>query len=156
MRLIAFSALIILVLDRLSKLYVLEVLTLDVLKRVEVVPPYLNFVMAWNKGVNFGLGGNDSEFTRWFLVGLALVICIGLLVWGLRTQGVKVPLSIGLVVGGALGNVWDRIQYGAVADFLNMSCCGINNPFSFNVADVAIFLGAVGLIMFAGKTENKA
>ena len=45
-------------------------------------------------------------------------------------------------VGGALGNAWDRLQYGAVADFLNMSCCGIDNPYAFNIADVAIFAGA--------------
>ena len=48
----------------------------------------------------------------------------------------------GIVIGGAMGNAWDRLQYGAVADFLNMSCCGINNPFAFNIADVAIFAGA--------------
>lgn len=49
-----------------------------------------------------------------------------------------------------MGNVIDRVAYGAVADFLNMSCCGIENPFSFNVADVAIFLGAIGLVLLTG------
>ena len=63
---------------------------------------------------------------------------------------------IGLVVGGALGNVMDRILYGAVADFLNMSCCGIRNPYAFNVADIAIFVGAVGLLIFGEKLHNKA
>ena len=48
----------------------------------------------------------------------------------------------GVVIGGALGNAWDRLQYGAVADFMNMSCCGIDNPYAFNIADVAIFAGA--------------
>ena len=55
--------------------------------------------------------------------------------------------GVGLIVGGALGNVWDRLQYGAVADFINMSCCGIRNPFAFNVADAAIFAGAAVLIL---------
>jgi signal peptidase II len=60
-------------------------------------------------------------------------------------------ISAGLLVGGALGNVIDRFIYGAVADFLNMSCCGIENPFSFNVADVAVFAGAIGLVIFTNK-----
>ena len=55
-------------------------------------------------------------------------------------------IFIGLVIGGALGNVFDRLYHGAVVDFLNMSCCGINNPFSFNIADVWVFAGAFGLI----------
>ena len=66
------------------------------------------------------------------------------------------PLSLSLILGGALGNVVDRLVYGAVADFLNMSCCGIENPYAFNVADIAIFAGAIGLILFTGKTGGKA
>jgi signal peptidase II len=54
------------------------------------------------------------------------------------------------LIGGAIGNVIDRIAYGAVADFLNMSCCGIENPYAFNVADIAIFAGALGLVLFTG------
>ena len=61
----------------------------------------------------------------------------------------------GVLVGGAIGNVVDRIIYGAVADFLNMSCCGIDNPFAFNVADVAIFVGAVGLVLTTGDGKKK-
>jgi len=62
-------------------------------------------------------------------------------------------ISGGLLIGGALGNVIDRVIYGAVADFLNMSCCGISNPFSFNVADVAVFAGAIGIILFTGQKK---
>ena len=58
-------------------------------------------------------------------------------------------LSGGLLVGGAIGNAVDRVLYGAVADFLNMSCCGIRNPYAFNVADISIFIGAIGLVFFA-------
>jgi signal peptidase II len=54
----------------------------------------------------------------------------------------------GLLIGGALGNAYDRIRYGAVVDFLNMSCCGIQNPYAFNVADIFIFVGAIGLAIF--------
>jgi len=65
-------------------------------------------------------------------------------------------MAAGLLVGGALGNVVDRIAYGAVADFINMSLPGWNNPFSFNIADVAIFLGALGLVLFTGKEKHPA
>jgi signal peptidase II len=85
-------------------------------------------------------------------------------VWWMRREvgNWKAELSGGLLVGGALGNVIDRILYGAVADFLNMSCCGIENPYAFNVADIAIFVGALGLVIFAkgdapgGKTKGSA
>ena len=56
-----------------------------------------------------------------------------------------------MLIGGALGNVVDRVLYGAVADFLNMSCCGINNPYAFNVADIAIFIGAAALILLPAE-----
>ena len=59
-----------------------------------------------------------------------------------------------MIIGGALGNVWDRLQYGAVADFINMSCCGIRNPFAFNVADAAIFAGAALLLLSSRDHER--
>ena len=59
-------------------------------------------------------------------------------------------VSAGLLIGGALGNVVDRLLYGAVADFLNMSCCGLSNPYAFNIADIAVFIGAFGLVVYAG------
>lgn len=154
MRVLGFTALITIILDRLSKLYAVDYLQLDLHDKIEILPPYLNFVMAWNRGINFGIGSSDSDITRWALIGIALVICVGLLVWGMRASGTLVFTSIGLVIGGALGNVWDRIQYGAVADFLNMSCCGIHNPYAFNVADVAIFAGALGLILFSDPKKD--
>ena len=61
-----------------------------------------------------------------------------------------------MIVGGALANALDRVIYGAVADFLNMSCCGIQNPFTFNIADIFIFAGAFGLVFFADETKKPA
>jgi len=58
------------------------------------------------------------------------------------------------LVGGALGNVIDRLIYGAVADFINMSCCGINNPYAFNIADIAVFIGAFGMVIFSNDKKN--
>ena len=96
--------------------------------------------MAWNRGVNFGLF-QSGDAGRWILIALSLIICGWIIRW-LRQDHDRhiVQLCGGLLVGGALGNVIDRLIYGAVADFLNMSCCGIDNPFAFNLADVAIFL----------------
>lgn len=129
---------------------------LDLARRgvIEVVPPFLTFRMAWNDGINFGLLGGGLA-TRWVLIGVALAIAAWISVWMWRARPRPlVQLSAGLLVGGALGNVVDRLAYGAVADFLNMSCCGIDNPYAFNVADISIFAGALGLALFAGKEKT--
>jgi signal peptidase II len=65
-------------------------------------------------------------------------------------------MAAAFLIGGAAGNVIDRLLYGAVADFLNMSCCGIDNPYAFNVADVAIFVGAVGLVLFTNFASGES
>jgi len=104
---------------------------------------------------------------RWGLIALALAISVWVWLWIARErqsgggQGALARAAAGLLIGGALGNVVDRLAYGAVADFLNMSCCGIENPYAFNLADVAIFVGAVGLVLFApdppgGRTRRAA
>lgn len=140
-----------LLLDQLSKQYVVEWLNLKTLGVMEVFPPYLNFHMAYNTGINFGL----LSTSRWLLIALALVISAWV-AWWVRSEGDKrwMQISGGILIGGALGNVIDRVIYGAVLDFLNMSCCGWENPYSFNVADIAIFIGAFGLILFSGEKKT--
>ncbi len=135
--------------DRVSKFWVVEVMDLASRMEIPVSPPWLTFVMAWNPGINFGLLSGYPETMRWLLVVLAVAISAALFWWvGRRAADPEKPSPIavavgaGIVIGGALGNAWDRLQYGAVADFLNMSCCGIANPYAFNIADVAIFAGA--------------
>lgn len=153
---IPLVGLAVLALDQATKLAV--VFGLDLVSRIEfdVAPPYLVFRMAWNQGINFGLLGDDSQLVRWGLIALALAISAWVWIWVRREKGgAWVQAAAGLLIGGAVGNVIDRIAYGAVADFLNMSCCGIDNPFSFNVADVAIFIGAVGLVLLTGQ-DGKA
>ena len=121
---------------------------------VDVFDPFLRLTMAWNRGVNFGLFADFDM--RWVLVGLAFAISAGVIWWLRRTGGSKwTYMAGGLLLGGALGNVVDRLLYGAVADFLNMSCCGFTNPYAFNVADISIFLGAVGLA-FLSEDGKKA
>jgi signal peptidase II len=140
-------AALVLALDRATKLLVVEGLDLRTRLAVPVLDPWLNFTMAWNRGVNFGLF-DFGPAGRWVLVALALGIVAALAAWVRRTSGWPQAVGAGAVIGGALGNVWDRLQYGAVADFINMSCCGIRNPFAFNVADAAIFGGAALLLWF--------
>lgn len=142
--------------DQASKIWVLHGLRLTERLAIDVVPPFLNLRMAWNRGVNFGLFAGDSELLRWGLVVLALAVSAWVWVWvrGMVPRP-ALQVSAGLLIGGALGNAVDRVLYGAVADFLNMSCCGWQNPWAFNIADVAIFAGAIGLLLFAGGTERR-
>lgn len=158
MRLTVQIAVAVFLLDQISKFLVVHGLKLDQVGAIDVLPPWLNFRMAWNQGVNFGLMAGADELTRWGLVLLALVISVWVWVWVSRTarQSPRMLISAGLLIGGALGNVIDRIVYGAVADFLNMSLPFWQNPFSFNVADIAVFFGAIGLVLFSGKDEAKA
>ncbi len=136
-------------LDQASKYLVVHWMDLRNLGTIEVAPPYLVLRMAWNYGINFGLMAGDSPITRWVLIAVALVISGAVLWWVQHEPGGKwQKIAAGLLVGGALGNVIDRVLYGAVADFLNMSCCGFNNPFAFNVADIAVFAGALGVVIF--------
>ncbi|MEM8793203.1 MAG: signal peptidase II [Pseudomonadota bacterium] len=137
--LLAGTALIIFIIDQITKVWIVWYLDLASRLRIDVLPPFLNLRMAWNEGINFGLPLGGPAF----LIALAVAISAGLTWWVLRRGGVVLAAGAGLVVGGALGNALDRALYGAVADFINMSCCGINNPFAFNVADTAIFVGAV-------------
>ncbi len=146
MRLLYWTAFWVFVIDQVSKWLIVQWLDLPNLTegRLTVIPGFVEFRMAWNRGVNFGL---FSEFDmKWVLIGVALAITVGVLIWLHRSGASRMGyIAGGLLVGGALGNVVDRLVYGAVADFLNVSCCGIVNPYAFNVADIAIFVGAIGL-----------
>lgn len=149
MRLVYISAVFWFLLDQGSKWGVVHGLNLETVRVIEVFPPYLTFIMGWNTGINFGLFAEAHEASRWFLIVLALGISAWVFWWARSLERPIALLSAGAIVGGALGNALDRVIYGAVADFLNMSCCGIQNPFTFNIADIGIFAGAFGLILFA-------
>jgi signal peptidase II len=154
MRLTFITAVWVFLLDQATKGLVVQVLDLQNRLSIDVLPPFLNLRMAWNRGVNFGLGAGLDM--RWVLIGLAVSIC-GAVIWWLRRDGGTrlTYLAAGLLIGGALGNVVDRLVYGAVADFLNMSCCGIENPYAFNVADICVFAGAIGLVLFGSNATPR-
>lgn len=141
-------------LDQASKYFVVHFLDLRVRGEIDVLPPFINLRMAWNTGINFGLFSDNGDVARWFLIGMAFVICAAVLFWVHKDRPGRLGLiSAGLLIGGALGNVVDRFLYGAVADFLNMTCCGISNPYAFNVADITIFIGAFGLVLWGGPQK---
>lgn len=102
--------------------------------------PIFDLTMLWNYGVSFGMLQAGSEAARWALVVLSLAIAAVFASW-MRTAERKMTVwALGLVVGGALGNLMDRARFGAVADFLDFS--GLYFPWVFNVADAAITVGA--------------
>ncbi|MCG6901752.1 MAG: signal peptidase II [Rhodobacter sp.] len=145
---------IVFVVDQLSKLLVVQLLDLRTVREIDLVSPLLNLRMAWNYGINFGLFSSNNDIVRWVLIAIALAISAWVIWWMRRETRTLARISAGVLIGGALGNVVDRVVYGAVADFLNMSCCGFENPYSYNVADIAIFAGAIGLIFFTGEKKT--
>ena len=140
--------------DQITKFLVVHVMDLGHRQEIVLVDGFLRFRMAWNEGINFGLFAGAGGWTRWVLIALALLICAGVLWWVHREMPRRIGLvAAGLVVGGALGNVVDRVLYGAVADFANVTCCGIDNPYAFNIADVAIFVGAAALVFLPAEKD---
>ena len=156
MRTVFNAAFAVFLLDQASKHLVLHVLNLAERGGIDVLPPLLNLRMAWNRGINFGLFSGNADATRWMLIAAAMAI-VAWVAWWMRSETRPLArVSAGLMIGGAIGNVIDRVVHGAVVDFINMSCCGIANPWSFNVADISIFAGAIGLIFFATDANRKA
>lgn len=103
--------------------------------------PFFDLQMVWNRGISFGLLRADGDLARWGLVVMSFVIS-GVFLWWLKSADRRVTATaLGLVVGGALGNVIDRIRFGAVADFLDFN--GLWFPWVFNVADASITVGAI-------------
>lgn len=154
-RLMFWAAFWAFLLDQVSKYVVIHWMELARIRSIDVFPPLLNFRYGENTGINFGLFENGSDLSRWLLIGFSVLVCLIVAIWVRRAERPRMMyLGAGLLIGGALGNVADRLLYGYVLDFLNMSCCRINNPFVFNVADVFIFAGAAGLILF-DRPEKK-
>jgi signal peptidase II len=137
-------AAIVVVVDRLSKHALKGWLT--ELGGVEVIPGLFNLVVVWNRGVSFGMLGGDSALPPWLLSLVAVAISIALFLWLRRVVLRWSAVAIGLVIGGAVGNVVDRALWGAVFDFADFHIGRWHWP-AFNVADAAIVLGVAGLLM---------
>jgi signal peptidase II len=127
---------------------------LELYERVEVLP-VLDFTLLHNTGAAFSLLAGASGWQRWFFIGLACIVSAVLMVWIWRTpRGEKLlPLSLSLILGGALGNVIDRIVHGYVVDFIHAHWGAAYFP-AFNIADSAITIGA-GLLILDAFRERR-
>jgi signal peptidase II len=117
--------------------------------------PFFNLVMVWNPGVSYGLFAASSALGTAILVLVSLVAVIGLGYWLWGMTSLSLGIGVGLVIGGALGNLIDRLVYGRVADFFHFYGFGYD-WYVFNVADIAITLGAVAIIYEVVKPQAEA
>ena len=144
-------AILVIVLDQWSKLAVLARFA-----EYESLPvtDFFNLVLVYNPGAAFSFLADHAGWQRWFFVGLAVVICSWLLrlIWVHRAEVLQ-PGAFALVVGGAIGNVIDRLLHGKVVDFLDFHLGASHWP-AFNLADSAICLG-VGLMIVAQWQESR-
>ena len=147
------TVLITLVLDQVTKLYTLFVYDLPVKEPVEFAS-FINLIVVWNRGISYGLFQQNSELGRWGLIVISILAAIGLSVWIRRTNAKLLAVSLGLIVGGAIGNVIDRLAYGAVFDFIQFHI-GSWSWYVFNVADAAIVAGVVGLLYDSFVLEGR-
>jgi signal peptidase II len=137
-------AAIVLAFDQASKYWLIGLLA-ETPGGIEIAP-FFSLVLVWNKGISFGLFGQTGAELAQVLVALALLV-VGILLLWLGTARRYWPASaLGLVIGGALGNIVDRVRYGAVADFFDLHWLGYHWP-AFNLADTAIVVGVVMLLI---------
>lgn len=130
-------------LDQLSKHWILYILNLPQLGSITVLP-FFHLTMVWNPGVSFGLLRADADVMRWGLAAFQLIVAVCLAIWARKADRPLLALALGLVIGGAIGNLIDRVRFGAVVDFLDFK--GLYFPWVFNVADSAITIGVILLI----------
>ena len=145
-------ALLVLVVDQLSKMWFLS----QGLRAGESIPVFgpFNLTMVWNSGVSFGLFRAEVEWIRWALTIFSLGVAITIAFWARKVQRPLLGWAFGLIMGGAIGNMIDRIRFGAVADFLDFH--GMGFPWVFNIADSAISIGVVLLLIDTFLADRKA
>ncbi|MCK1737355.1 signal peptidase II [Bradyrhizobium sp. 138] len=155
-----FAAVVTLVADQASKLWLLNVF--DLARRGAVkVTPFFDLVLAWNIGISFGWLQNDSQAAQLALMAVKVLAVVALAIWMARSHTRLATIALGLIIGGAIGNSIDRLAYGAVVDFalFHIEIGGNTyNWYVFNLADVAIVAGVAGLLYdsFLGVPAAKA
>ena len=135
-------AIAVLALDQFSKIWLLSYLVEQ--GGWKKLTSYFNLVMVWNSGISFGMF-QSGETGRWLLVGFSSLVCLGLCIWLWRQKRSWPVYALALVVGGAVGNIVDRVTSGAVADFFDFHVLGYHWP-AFNISDSAITIGIVMLL----------
>jgi signal peptidase II len=147
------------VLDQALKLWLLFVFDLPS-RGIVRLTPFLDLVMVWNRGISYGLFQQDGPLGQWALLAITAIAVALLWVWLVRSTSPMIAFSLGLIIGGAVGNAIDRAAYGAVADFVLLHLTTGNFSFKwyvFNLADAAIVAGVVGLLYdsLAGRRAAK-
>ena len=147
-----FITSLVIVFDQVSKWLMVSRLSLY---ETVIVMPYFNLTMAHNEGAAFSFLSQAGGWQRWFFIWLALIISVVLLVWLAKLKPTEKleAISLSLILGGALGNVIDRISYGYVIDFIDLYI-GHNHWPVFNIADSAICIGAILLVADSFKSET--
>lgn len=133
--------------DQASKLYLLFVV--DLANHPLRLGPFFDFVLTKNTGISYGLFQTQGALGQWLLLAFKAVAVVLLALWLARAQGKLTALSLGLIIGGAVGNAIDRLAYGWVADFVFFHVSSGTwrfNWYVFNLADVAIVAGVIGLL----------
>ena len=141
-------ALLVLILDQLSKFWVTHILDLPNIGGIELTP-FVTLTWVENRGVSMGLFRASGDTERWLLVAATAAIAVGVAVWIAREKNRWDGLALGLVLGGALGNIADRVRLGYVADFIHVSYGWFDFKYVFNVADAAITAGVAVLLLRA-------
>ena len=140
------------IVDRISKIYVIRIFELE--NKTDIyLTEYLNFYLIWNKGIAFGLFSFNESFIYNSITGIIIIISIIILIMIYKNDGFK-KISLIFVLGGALGNLFDRIYYSAVPDFIDLHFNDFH-WFVFNVADIFITLGIICLIFDEIFVNNK-
>lgn len=140
--------------DQASKLYLLFGYDLPVREPL-ALGPFVDLIVVWNRGISYGLFQQGTELGRWALVTLSLAATVALALWLRRAETRLLAASLGLIAGGAVGNVIDRVAYGAVFDFVHLHV-GSMSWYVFNIADAAIVAGVAGLLYDAVAGSGRA
>jgi signal peptidase II len=141
----ALAIIVVVALDRAAKIVVLSNFDATAATPISLTP-FLDLALRWNRGISFSLFAAESAVGRWLLLALTLVVTALIALWLWRAHAPLVGLGLGAIIGGAIGNGYDRLVYGAVIDFLDLHAFG-RHFFVFNLADAAINLGVLLLIV---------
>ena len=139
--------------DRLSKMYLINLQSTGTDIDFYIFP-FLNFYLVWNTGIGFGLAAMESNIYYHILTSIIAIVNIGLIFFLIKSKGIYAYL-IALIIGGSLGNLFDRIYYYAVPDFIDLHL-GNYHWFIFNIADIFITVGIIGLVFAELLKKEKA
>ena len=140
--------------EQVSKWWITGPLQLQTVRQIELLPIF-NFTWTENYGISLGLFQATSDTMRWALVAITSAIAVGVAVWIGKEKERADQLALGMVLGGALGNILDRIRFGYVVDFADLHFGNFRPFFIFNVADAAISIGVVILLLRAFLVKER-